>query len=465
MGNLDRPMLYISLLVLLNILAITGCKKIEDEVQSNPEKTNLAATGNSPGLQTVVEGLVSPVTLVEAPDSTKRLFVVDQIGKIWIIDSAGKKMQDPFIDLSSRIVTLMSQYDERGLLGLAFDPKYKDNCRFFVFYTAPPRPGGPAAGESWNNLTKISQFTVSSSNPNQADIGSEKIILQSNHPQFNHNGGTIAFGPDGYLYISIGDGGNSDDVGPGHVIDWYKVNEGGNGQDVCSNLLGNILRIDVSSGEGYKIPSDNPFMNNPKPKHEVYAYGFRNPYRFSFDIGGSHELIVGDAGQSLYEEINLVTKGGNYGWNVREGRHCFSTANNLVELGSCPLVDNFGTKLTDPVIELPNAANPKGGVATVIVAGHVYRGSEIPEFQGRYIFGIFSQGGSDTPDGKLYISTPTGNRIWSFNDLPLKNHADDIGQYLKGFGQGLDGEIYVLVSGEQGPMGTTGKVLKLAMVP
>ena len=137
----------------------------------------------------------------------------------------------------------------------------------------------------------------------------------------NHNGGDLHFGPDGFLYIAIGDGGNSDDVGNGHVPDWYTVNAGGNGQDNYANLQGNILRIDVN-GSPYSVPPDNPFVGTAA-RPEIYAFGFRNPFRFSFDMGGTHQLLVGDVGQSLYEEIDLVTKGGNYGWNVKEGTALF----------------------------------------------------------------------------------------------------------------------------------------------
>ena len=146
-------------------------------------------------------------------------------------------MSEPFIDISSKLVTLSLPYDERGLLGFAFHPNYQTNGKFYLFYTAPPRAGGPEPGESWDNLTRISEFTVSS-DPNKADMSSEKVLIEEDHPQLNHDGGTIAFGPDGYLYISIGDGGAGGDIGPGHVSDWYKVNDGGNGQDLTHNLHG-----------------------------------------------------------------------------------------------------------------------------------------------------------------------------------------------------------------------------------
>jgi len=288
------------------------------------------------------------------------------------------------------------------------------------------------------------------------------VILEIDHPQNNHNGGTLAFGPDGYLYISIGDGGNKDDVGPGHVSDWYADNTGGNGQDIYSNLLGNILRIDVNSGAPYSIPSDNPFVGTAA-KGEIYAYGFRNPYRFSFDMGGTHQLLAGDAGQSLYEEIDLVTKGGNYGWNVKEGSHCFSTDNDLQERSSCPSTDTAGKPLTDPIIELVNAANPKGGgVAITIVGGNVYRGDSLSALQGQYIFGSFSQNGQ--ANAKVYSATPAAANTWSYTELKLKSYPNDLGMFLKSFGQDRDGAVYLLTSGQAGPSGATGKVFKIAAV-
>lgn len=296
-------------------------------------------------------------------------------------------------------------------------------------------------------------------------MSSEKVILEENHPEFNHNGGTIAFGPDGYLYISIGDGGNKDDVGPGHVDDWYKINDGGNGQDVTHNLLGNILRIDVNSQTGdkaYRIPSDNPFRNTAG-KGEIFAYGFRNPYRFSFDQGGNHWLYAGDAGQSLFEEIDIVKKGGNYGWNVKEGTHCFSTDNDLQERMGCPNQDSAGHPLIDPVIEVVNYSNPNKGLkpsTIAIVGGNVYRGQTIPFLSGKYIFGFLSAD-DENPEGKLMLAKPSTFGMWSFEQLQLKSFPDNLGQWLKGFGQGLDGEIYVTTSGQLGPQGNTGKVYKL----
>jgi glucose/arabinose dehydrogenase len=389
--------------------------------------------------------------------------VIDQIGKIWIIDQSGNRLSTPFLDVSSALIPLSPGYDERGLLGLAFHPQFVTNHKFYVYYQLPPRPGGPPDGGSWNNLSRIAEFQTSSSDNNVTDMSSEKVILDIDDPQDNHNGGTLAFGPDGYLYISIGDGGAANDVALGHVTDWYTVNAGGNGQDIDSNLLGNILRIDVNSGSPYSIPPDNPFVGKDG-LDEIWAYGFRNPYRMSFDMGGDHALYVGDAGQALYEEIDLVTRGGNYGWNVKEGKSCFNAADAYAPLANCPNVDSFSNPLIDPVVVVNTASNPQGGRALTIIGGNVYRGTAIPEYQGKYIFGSFGQTNT-TPDAELFISTPAGQSDWGFDKIVLASHPDNLGYYLKGFGQDNSGEIYLTVCSNRGPTGTTGKVFKLVRNP
>ncbi len=441
--------------LLLLLSTLSGCDNDDDSTPREPEPEMAM------DLLLVAEGMTSPVGLTEAPNDSGWLYVIDQAGMVWIIDENGDLMEEAFLDISDRMVSLNTNYDERGLLGLAFHPSYDSNGKLYVYYTAPPNAGGPAEGESWNNISRISEFTVSATDPSVVNIGSEKIILEVNQPQENHEGGTIAFGIDGYLYISIGDGGNSNDVAPGHVEDWYDVNAGGNGQDIEANLLGDILRIDIDGGSPYTIPSDNPFVGQTG-LDEIYAYGFRNPFRFSFDMGGSNSLIVGDAGQSLYEEINLVQKGGNYGWNVKEGTICFNASNNKNILDSCPDVDVHGNELVDPVIEIANASNPGGGITVTIIGGNVYRGSEIPELNGRYIFGSFS---SDfEPKGELFVATPSGTGPWTYESLNPESYPDNLGYFVKGFGQDMNGEVYVTVSSTLGPDGTTGKIFKIAMV-
>lgn len=464
--NALKTILRFFILLTLVWAGSTLFQSCEKDVQQDAMDLDLKASSEkrlkTVELEVIADNMVSPIGMAAAPDETGRLFVIDQIGKVWIVNQSGEKLEAPFLDVTGLIVTLNPGYDERGLLGLAFHPDYAENGRVFAYYTAPPPPGGPEPGAEWNNISRISEFSVSPSDPNHVDLSTEEIILEVNQPQSNHEGGTIAFGPDGYLYISIGDGGGANDVGPGHVEDWYEVNEGGNGQDIEQNLLGNILRIDVDGGMPYAIPPDNPFVGEVG-LDEIYAYGFRNPFRFSFDMSGSQRLFVGDAGQNLWEEINVVDKGGNYGWNVKEGAHCFSTEHpsDISAITSCPEIDGYGNKIIDPVIEMRNHDNPLGGETVTIIGGYVYRGNEIPGLQGKYVFGSFSH--DFGPTGEIFVSNPAGPGLWSFNEIPLAGGAADIGYYLKGFGQDLNGEMYVTASMELGPSGNSGVLLKMTL--
>lgn len=409
--------------------------------------------GGTIGLRQVAAGLTSPVALVDAPDGSDRLFIVDQIGLIRVL-SAGALLPTPFLDLRARIVPLRPSYDERGLLGLAFHPDYEENGRFFVFYNAPLRAGGPAG---WDDTVTISEFSVSD-DPNVADATSERIVLEIDKPQFNHNGGTLLFGPDGNLYISVGDGGGANDVDEGHVEDWYAANAGGNGQDIEANLLGSILRLDVDGVEPYAVPADNPFVGRDG-MDEIWAYGFRNPYRMAFD---GATLLVGDAGQGRWEEVSLAVKGGNYGWNVKEGTHCFNAADSTDEPADCPDQDPDGVPLRDPVIEYPNANNSDtDGVGVVVVGGDVYRGSALPQLRGRYIFGDFSRTPA-APDGTILLAKPRKKGLWKVQELKVQGRsARRLGHYLLAFGQDASGEMYVLATSNLGPTGSTGKVFKI----
>ncbi|WP_082886456.1 PQQ-dependent sugar dehydrogenase [Flavisolibacter tropicus] len=458
--QMDKGMsMTVLLTILLSLLVTVGCRKNEQ-----PPSQNL-------DLQLVADNFVSPVVLLESPDSTHRLFVVDQVGKVWILDASGKRLLRPFIDISSKIVPLVSGYDERGLLGMAFHPDFKTNGKFYLFYTAPPPTASPSRDSStaqptiWNNMSRVSEFQVSAANPNQALLNSERIILEELHPQSNNNGGTIAFGPDGYLYISIGDGGNQNDIGPGHEKDWYHANAGGNGQDIEANLMGDILRIDINgsgNNQNYSIPPSNPFVGTAG-RDEIYAYGFRNPYRFSFDKGDMQSLYVADVGQSLYEEINRVVKGGNYGWNVREGTYCFNAADETKTLTTCPDRDTFNNLLLDPVIEMRHLTNPAGGETVAIVGGFVYRGQDIPDLDGWYIFGGLSAS-ARSPEGQIFLTSPSSSiSDWPFQKITFASYSNNIGYWLKGFGQDLRGEIYILASKSFGPSSNSGKVFKLVV--
>src|SRR6266498_5938462 len=313
------------IIFLISLLSFTlnGCSRLENR---SPRV----------GLELVADGYTSPVALIDSKDGSLRLFVVDQTGLIWII-SKGERIEKPFLDLRKRVVELNSFYAERGLLGLAFHPDYITNGHFYVSYSAPLQEGSSPA--EWDHTTYISEFTVSSTDPNQADSASERVLLAIDKPGYNYEAGHLAFGPDGYLYISTGDS----------VRD--PAAEAGKYAQDTSSLLGKILCIDVNgradSGGEYTIPSDNPFIaGGGRP--EVFAYGFRNPYRFSFDISDSSKrprLFVADVGQAMMEEVDLVIAGGNYGWSIQEGRTCFNPQNWAQPLESC-----ITKGLSDPII-------------------------------------------------------------------------------------------------------------------
>ena len=443
------------LFLLAAVALFPGCQLIGDYLDDHKP-----ALSGPPRLQLVTEGLTQPVATAEAPDGSGRLFVVDQIGLIRVVTPDGKLQPTPFLDVRDRMVTLNPQYDERGLLGLAFHPNYRNNGQFFVYYSAPLRAEAP---RGWNHTSRVAKYQVSG-NPLLADKESEEVILFVDKPQANHNGGTLAFGPtDHYHYISVGDGGGRDDEALGHVPDWYERNAGGNGQDIVDNLLGNILRINVDGGSPYGIPADNPFVGKDG-LDEIYAYGFRNPAAFSFDMGAGHRLFAGDVGQELWEEIDIVTKGGNYGWNVKEGTHCFDAINPTVPPAECPTTDPEGNPLIDPIIEIKNAKQP-GGLGFAIVGGHVYRGKALPSLKGQYIFGTWSVT-RGTPDGLVFVATPKPSGLWDYREVTFENTPDGkLKHYLLNFGQDTKGEVYLLTSDATGPAGNTGKVYKLAGSP
>ncbi len=405
----------------------------------------------------VASDLVSPVFLTQ-PASDSRLFIVDQVGVIRMVQN-GQLLPDPFLDLKSKIVELKQEHEERGLLGLAFHPDFKNNGRFFVYYSAPLRPEAPY---NFNHTSVIAEYRAAGTDQSQADPTSERVLLYVDEPQDNHNAGTLQFGPDGYLYISLGDGGNKNDIGTGHAADWYQANEGGNGQDVRQNLLGSILRIDVNGGQPYGIPVDNPFANTNHGMKEIYAYGLRNPYRFSIDQQ-TGMVIAGDAGQVLREEINVITKGNNYGWNVKEGSLCFNAANNKDSLAGCPEQDSLGRAFTDPVIEFKNSMTyPQEGLGIVVVGGNVYRGTAVDDLEGNYLFGVWTQH-HEQPDGAVFIAEVSGDAgSWPYRKLQFSNRPNnELGHYLLGFGQDRQGETYLLTTDEAGPHGNTGKVYRL----
>ncbi|MFW6116018.1 MAG: PQQ-dependent sugar dehydrogenase [Chloroflexota bacterium] len=410
------------------------------------------------GLELVAEGLNAPVELAPAGDGSGRLFVVDQVGVIRVLTAQGDLLEEPFLDIRDRMVGLRPGYDERGLLGLAFHPDYEENGLFYVTYSAPLDVAAP---RGWDHTSHLSQFAVSEADENAADPGSEEVILRVHQPQSNHNGGKIAFGPDGYLYVGLGDGGGAHDVGTGHVDDWYEANEGGNAQNVTETLLGSIMRIDVNGANPYGIPWDNPFVGD-EGLDEIWAYGLRNPYRFSFDSGGDQELFVADVGQNRWEEVNLVVGGGNYGWNVKEGSQCFSPAMPNDPPQECPDTDPDGNPLIDPIIEYENANLPEG-LGRAVVGGYVYRGQALPGFEGRFVFGDWSTS-FGLGDGTLFAATRPDieGAMWSFEELRVATTGNErVGEFILALGQDAEGELYILTSETPGPLATTGKIYRV----
>ena len=406
----------------------------------------------------VASGLVSPVALMSAPGNPSDLYVVDQAGKVGVIHN-GVVQSTPLIDLSSTDIPLSSIYDERGLLGLAFSPGFNNPASpgFHTLYTYQSEAAntaaanfGPAAGtvtQGIDHQNVLTEWKVSAANPNVVDTTTRRDLLREDHPALNHNGGTIAFGTDGYLYLGIGDGGTANDSGNGHLPN-------GNAPD-NSVIMGKMLRIDPNSRTGtraYGIPGDNPLVNTPGALPEIYANGLRNPYRFSFDQP-TGRLVVGDVGQNNIEEVDIVTSGGNYGWSVKEGTFLFNrTGATAGTVGANSPGSPNG--LIDPVLEYDHTA----GIA--VVGGFVYHGSLFPQLAGKYVFGDFTNGTfSGPPNGRIFYADLATGQINEFSlDAPL-------GMYVKGLGQDGNGEIYLLASTKLGPTGNTGVVLELVPEP
>jgi glucose/arabinose dehydrogenase len=403
------------------------------------------------GLSLLAKGFTHPVGMAVPDDGTGRIFVVDQIGKIRVIDAAGNLLSQPFLDVILKMVALDSGYDERGLLGMAFHPQYSTNKRFFVFYNVPRQPEDP---DGFDSRVRFSEFVASGSDPNIADAASEQVLLEVNKPQSNHNGGQLAFGPDGYLYVGIGDGGGANDTGLGHTEDI------GNGQDL-TKLLGKILRYDVSTPGVLQIPESNPFAGGSVAQPAIYAYGFRNPWRFSFDTGGAHQLFCADVGQNLYEEVDIVTAGGNYGWNIREGLSCFDPQNPNRSPDSCSDIGGSGEPLIDPIIEYSHQRRGSSITGKAVVGGFVYRGSAMPELQGTYIFGDWSSSFLRS-NGSILAAAEVTAGTWQVSEAGIDDGLRrNLNRYVLGFGQDTQGELYVLTAKRSGPSGDTGEVFKL----
>jgi glucose/arabinose dehydrogenase len=374
-----------------------------------------AISSYSVSLKIWAENLEAPVGMAVANDSSNRLFIIEQQGSIRLIKN-GQMLPKPFLDLRQQTDYGNIFYSEMGLLGMAFHPAFKSNGKFYVYYSA--------SSENKDNHHKsvISEYTVSSSDPDRANPNGRKI-MEIKQPESNHNGGQLAFGPDGFLYIGTGDGGGGGDA----------HGETGNGQNL-KTLLGKILRIDVNSVSGYLIPKDNPFVN-ADAQSEIYAYGLRNPWRFSFDLS-SGKLFCGDVGQNEWEEVNLIKKGGNYGWRIMEGNHCYYPPLNCNTDG-----------LILPITEYEHTEG------NCVIGGYVYRGFVSKAWQGHYLFGDWT--------GKVFVLIPNDSgTVWNRKVVALKNAAKDF--YINSFGQDERGELYILGQNSIGPT-KAGKLYRVVL--
>jgi glucose/arabinose dehydrogenase len=342
------------------------------------------------GLDQVASGLSFPLDLT-APPGDARLFIVEKGGAIRIVKD-GALLPAPFLSLADRVST----GGEQGLLGLAFDPAYATSGRFVVHYT------------DVNGNTVVSMFRVSAGDPDLADPATESVLVTVEQPFANHNGGQILFGSDGMLYIGLGDGGSEGDPN-------------GRGQAV-TDLLGDILRVDVTSGAGYTVPADNPFVGRTDARPEIWSYGLRNPWRFTFDPA-TGDLYIADVGQNAWEEVDVVTaaggagRGTNFGWSMTEGTHCYAT----------PACDPGAFTL--PVLEYSHDEGCS------ITGGFVYRGAAIPALQGHYFYADFCRGW--VRSFRLQDGQAVEPQQWS---------ALAPGGSIPSFGQDAAGELYVLTA-------------------
>ena len=353
---------------------------------STPPPATPPPPGGSLALTTVVSGLSNPVGM-ERPPGDNRFFVVEQRGTIRILEN-GALHSGNFLDIQS-LVNFDGQ--EQGLLGITFHPNYSTNRRFYLNYTR----------DLGGKETVIAEYQTSASDPSQADPTSERILIVENQPFANHKAGQLAFGPDGFLYIGLGDGGSGGDPL-------------GNGQNLFT-FLGKVLRIGVdppfASGLQYAIPTDNPFVGGGGLP-EIYAYGLRNPWRFSFEPG-TGRLFVADVGQDSWEEIDILQKGGNFGWNKTEGNHCYPPGSTCNMSGLVP-----------PIVEYDHSE----GIA--VIGGYVYKGSAVPALANKYIFGDLT--------GKIWSLTEAAANTWTRAQLLATNRM------ITSFGQDAAGEVYVV---------------------
>ena len=429
----------------------------------------------------VATGMSAPDYAISPPGDTSRLFVVEQNGLLRIIQN-GSLLPGSALNLSTRVqppLVATNANDERGFLGLAFHPGFNNPAspgfRTLYTYTSEPIPAGTSptyvapngAVQNYKNL--ISEWKISAADPNVVDPTSRRELISFGKNAGNHNGGTIAFGPDGYLYLGTGDGGNANDAGASHL------EPGGNAQNLTV-ALGKMLRIDplnpaltpasvnpASSNGQYRIPASNPFKAAGQVP-EIFAYGFRNPYRYSFDRANG-QLIVADVGQNNVEEIDRVVLGGNFGWAVKEGDFLFNRTDGTI--GAPPGNRSPGSPagLIDPISGPAGTLEYDHGDGISITGGFVYHGTKVPELIGKYVFGDLALRTAPVrADGQLFYADLTTGDIKEFLLPQFANGVLPNGLTVHGFGEDGNGEVYALVTNTPAN-GTGGIVYEFTQVP
>ncbi len=450
-------------------------------VQAGPFLPTVAKGTIAIHLQPVATGLAAPAYAISAPGDASRLFVVEQNGLLRVIQNGGL-LPAPALNLQGRVSPPLNSgnaNDERGFLGLAFHPEFNDSnslgFRTLYTYNSELIPAGTSTtypapnGAIQNYKNVINEWKMSATDANVVDAGSRREIISFGKTAGNHNGGTIAFGPDGYLYLGTGDGGNANDAGASHI------EPGGNAQNL-STPLGKMLRIDplnpsltagsadsLSSNGEYRIPVDNPFQQAGQVP-EVYAYGLRNPYRFAFDRANG-DLILADVGQNTIEEIDRIVRGGNYGWAVKEGDFLFNRADGTV--GPAPGNRSPGSPagLIDPISGPLGALEYDHSDGIAVTGGFVYRGAAIPELYGRYVFGDLAlRNLPPRVDGRLFYADLNSGEIKEFLLPQFANGVLPNGLTVHGFGEDAQGELYALVTNTPAN-GSGGIVYRITAVP
>jgi glucose/arabinose dehydrogenase len=418
-------------------------------------------------LELIAEGFTAPVHLEEPADGSGRKLVVQQDGVVRVLGADNRIAPEPFLDLRPRLLPLEKNFEERGLLGFALHPGFARNGRVFATYSAPLRAGAP---ESWNHTRRVSEFSARPGDLSRIDPASERVLLEVDWPSRKHNGGALAFGPDGHLYVGLGDGGVSHGIGKTVLWEAFNVPAAalawdGLAQDTES-LFGKVLRFDVDRGfPGYAIPRDNPFAGGGG-RREIFAWGFRNPYRIAFDRA-SGAFFVTAVAETLWEAAYRVSGPGNFGWPLMEGTHCVDRLKPRQPPASCATQDAAGRRLELPVVEYANmqASHPEtklgiAGVGTAITGARMYRGSAIPALAGRLVVADWSAD-FKKPSGQIFVAQPAAQdgQLWPYSRALLLESR------VIGLAEDRAGELYVLTNETFGPYGTTGKVFRLVARP